>query len=435
MNRDSALHRGPKLFIILAIQGSRLEDVFMSFKTVVRRLFKFVLYGALIVASAVVIALFSFWLELGSEETLPTPTGPYAVGRTNFHWVDSQRIDSLSPEPHTKRELVVWLWYPASKSESDTPVAYDRAEWESETTDQVGFLLGNFFWRDGADIHAHSIRNGNLATTQTRYPVILMKSGIGAMATDYTTLAEDLASHGYIVAGSDAPYSTYLVVFPDGRTIERTAEGNPGEAPYLSEHRDRVLNRLVGIWAEDCRFVLDRLEHLNSADSSSQFWNRLDMQSVGIFGHSFGGATAAQFCADDPRCKAGVNVDGAPYGSVIKTGLPKPFMFLLADHKEERDTVSMVIKSNIQTIYNSSPDEHLWISLRGAAHFNFSDKPFQNEVLMSRLSGATGSIGGRRGVEVASACLRTFFDRHLKGQSTHAIRDLAEVYPEVRFEK
>jgi hypothetical protein len=110
-------------------------------------------------------------------------------------------------------------------------------------------------------------------------------------------------------------------------------------------------------------------------------------------------------------------------------------MFLLAEHSDESDSVSMQIKSNIETIYNSAPDEHIWISLRGAKHFNFSDTPFQNEFLVSRIFGATGSIGGRRGLEVASACLRTFFDEHLKGQSPSSIRELPNKYPEVRFEK
>lgn len=407
----------------------------MNIMKIFKRLFKIFFYSVITVIAIIVIALFSFWLELKFEVTLPAPTGDLAVGRTTFHWVDGSRTDSLSPKPYTKRELVVWMWYPAAKTKSDSRVDYLPAEWEKAINEQVGFVLRNFFSRDGAKIHPHSFQNAKLSDAQTKYPIILLKSGIGTMATDYTTFAEDLASHGYIVVGTDAPYSTWLVVFPDGRVVRRTAEGNPGEAEYPSEYRNRVLNRLIGIWSEDTRFVLNKLEQLNTIDSSSQFWGHLDIQSVGVFGHSFGGATAAQFCLDDPRCKAGADVDGAPYGSVIQKGINKPFLFLLADHSDESDSVSMQIKSNIETIYNSSPDEHIWISLRGAKHFNFSDTPFQSEVLASRIFGATGSIGGRRGLEVASVCLRTFFDEHLKGQSPSLIRGLPNKFPEVRFEK
>jgi len=41
---------------------------------------------------------------------------------------------------------------------------------------------------------------------------------------NYSTLAEDLASHGYVVVAFDAPYRTGQVVFPDGRVIARTPE-------------------------------------------------------------------------------------------------------------------------------------------------------------------------------------------------------------------
>lgn len=128
-------------------------------------------------------------------------------------------------------------------------------------------------------------------------------------------------------------------------------------------------------------------------------------------------------------------MDGAPYGTVIHEGLRKPFMFLLGDHGDELDSMSAKIKSNIETIYNSWPSEHYWITIQGAKHFNFSDRPLQSEVLMSRVSGATGSIGGDRGLEVASTCLRTFFAVHLKGQPPTLIHKLPSDYPEARLER
>ena len=34
--------------------------------------------------------------------TLPAPTGPYAVGRTSFDWIDDSRFDPLAPHPGPK---------------------------------------------------------------------------------------------------------------------------------------------------------------------------------------------------------------------------------------------------------------------------------------------------------------------------------------------
>jgi predicted dienelactone hydrolase len=41
------------------------------------------------------------------------------------------------------------------------------------------------------------------------------------LTIDFTTLAEDLASHGYVVVGFDAPYRTFVVVLPDNRVVIR----------------------------------------------------------------------------------------------------------------------------------------------------------------------------------------------------------------------
>src|SRR4029077_16770939 len=121
----------------------------------------------------------------------------------------------------------------------------------------------------------------------------------------------------------DAPYRAFVVAFPDGRVIRRLPENNPelciGRA---SEEQARCVNRFLTAWTADIGYVLDRLGQLNTSDPSRRFTERLDLTRVGIFGHSFGGAKAAQFCSRDPRCKAGIDVDGSLHGSVIQSGIP-----------------------------------------------------------------------------------------------------------------
>jgi len=98
------------------------------------------------------------------------------------------------------------------------------------------------------------------------------------------------------------------------------------------------------------------------------------MTRVGVFGHSFGGAAAALFCHEDSRCKAGIDLDGAPHGSVIQAGIDRPFMFLLSDHSHESDPEGSQIGANIHSIYDRlPPDGRAFIEIRGANHFLFSD--------------------------------------------------------------
>src|SRR5436309_727411 len=60
----------------------------------------------------------ALWLEHGTEVTLPAPMGPFAVGRTIYSWADDGASDPLAPVSGTRRELLVWIWYPAAAGQS-----------------------------------------------------------------------------------------------------------------------------------------------------------------------------------------------------------------------------------------------------------------------------------------------------------------------------
>jgi predicted dienelactone hydrolase len=254
---------------------------------------------------------------------------------------------------------------------------------------------------------------------------------------NYSTLAEDLASHGYVVVGFDAPYRTNAVVFPDGRTMNRAPENNPELClGQRGEDQARCVDRLLAAWSADIAFVLDQLERLNTSDASGRFTGRLDLTRLGIFGHSFGGAAAAQFCHDDSRCKAAIDVDGAPHGSVIQAGLRQPFMFLLSDHGEASDPASGQIMANIQSIYDRlPPDRRLRVTIRGANHFLFSDDGalLKSHIVLRTLR-AMGILGidGRRQLAVTAYCVRRFFDAYLKGSAVSRLEISSPLYPEIQ---
>jgi len=378
----------------------------------------------------------SLWLEHRTELTLPTPTGPSAVGRAIFDWTDDANMDTLAPVPGTKRELLVWIWYPsvAGQAMADDYVPPPlRAEVERD----LGPLLGGLLTRDLSKVRPHSIRNADVSPQQQPYPVVIMRAGASAEVWNYSTLAEDLASHGYVVVSFDAPYRTNVVAFPDGRVMRRRPENNPEVcAGQEQSQRDRCVNKVLTAWTGDIAFVLDQLERLNTSDASGKFKGRLDMTRVGVFGHSFGGATAAQFCNDDSRCKAGIDVDGQPFGSVIQAGLHQPFMFLLSDHSRESDPETRQIKANIHSIYDRLPaGRRLQIVIRGANHFLFSDDGalLKSHIVMRTLR-AFGVVGidGRRQLAVTAYCLRTFFDTYLKGGTVTPLKISSPLYPEIR---
>src|SRR5207253_2420173 len=115
--------------------------------------------------------------------------------RATYDW----RNQSATPRPLDPQapssELVGWVWYPAAKG-SGNALPYLPAEWlrVMQAGQRLPFSL---LTRDLARVHSHSV-SGSVARQPGAYPVLIMRGGLGAKTLDYTTLAEELASHGYI---------------------------------------------------------------------------------------------------------------------------------------------------------------------------------------------------------------------------------------------
>jgi hypothetical protein len=140
-------------------------------------------------------------------------------------------------------------------------------------------------------------------------------------------------------------------------------------------------------------------------------WESLDIRLVGQRRSSF---------ANDSRCKAGIDVDGAPIGAVVEQGLTQPFMFLMSEHGQGGDTDAerRLVGDNIRSIYSRLPsDRRAWITILGANHFGFSDDGalLKSPILTAVLHGiGIIPLNGRRQLRITSHCISTFFDVHLR---------------------
>jgi hypothetical protein len=356
------------------------------------------------------------WVAHGRAVTLPAPAGPYAVGRTAYDWVDAARPDPFALG--TSRELLVWVWYPAAPAPGAAPAPYMSPAWAGLRASGVGALL----YQRADRVHTHAVAGAPLAPARARYPVLILEPGLGRNPIDYTTLAEDLASRGYIVAGI-FPTDSTDVLFPDGRVVRSVNAARDGMVP----------DQLIGVWAGDVRFVLDRLATLN-ATTGERFAGHLDLDHLGVFGHSFGGATAAEFCRLDARCQAGADLDGTPYGAVARTGLPQPFLFIDGDEDAtgscNADCAAQ--RQGTATIVRSAPTGHFELIVSGAHHFNFTDLAVTFFPL-GRPVGLIGPIDGARGLRITAAYLAAFFDRYLQQAAAPLLNGPSPAYPEVRF--
>jgi predicted dienelactone hydrolase len=362
-------------------------------------------------------------------QVLPTPSGTLAVGRMELDWTDPTRIDPLAEQANPPRELAIWVWYPARAEASQNTAPYFPPAWaQARNKDQgIGILIERKLTR----IQTHSYENAPLAEAQPDYPVLIMEPGLGPAIPDYTVLAENLASHGYIVVGINPTYSSNLVVFPDGRVVFRSNKGTiPDNATFAQA--EQLGNSLISVWVKDVIFVMNQLEKVN-ASPASPFYQHLELDHMGVFGHSFGGATAIIVCQQDPRCKAGANLDGTPFGSGTSAPIPVPFLLMSEDYSTGCDQNCTKFR---QTANLGQPGAIYDLSIKGTRHFNFSDLPLRQIQAVRplfRLAHLIGSIDPARGEEITNAYLVAFFDRYLKNTDAGLLNGPSPQNPEVQF--
>jgi len=170
------------------------------------------------VVSPAAIAFFAFTIVFHGEAKLPVLASLPVVATKNI--LPARTVKGrplLAPTPGTKRELLVWIWYPAAGRQSLVTDDYLPARLRLKPKDAGGGNIWTLLTRDASKIRGHSAADPGVSPEERAYPVVIMRAGGSAGVLNYSTLAEDLASHGYVVVGFDVPYRTSLVVFPDGQ--------------------------------------------------------------------------------------------------------------------------------------------------------------------------------------------------------------------------
>jgi predicted dienelactone hydrolase len=326
---------------------------------------------------------------------LPAPTGPHPVGTTSLHLTDESRQDPWVPEAGA-RELMVSLWYPA-KSRSERWARYVTPK-ESELLLASAGITGV-----PPDVLSRTRTNAytDVKPAGGRRPLVVLSPGMGWLRTSLTSLAEELASRGYVVAAIDHTYETHATTFPDGRVTTCAAcLLEIEEFPTLA----------VESRARDVSFVLDELTRSPMIDRSR----------IAMAGMSLGGASVGETMLTDPRVRAGINLDGTNFKPFPESGLSRPFMFFGSPGEEP----SWVRDWERLTGWKR------WLAVTGSVHPSFTDY----DMLMNQVGVDLGSaLPGTRSVVITRAYVHAFFDLHLRGTPQPLLEQPSTDYPEVRF--
>ncbi len=330
---------------------------------------------------------------------LAAPTGPSAVGRVELALTDAARVDPLATDGR-RRELAVWIWYPTAKGNAAATAPYLPKAW-ADAANNINGAAGVLF-QDNNAVRTNSIASAPLEGKSP--PVVVLMPGLGPSIAEYTELAEDLASHGYAVVGINPTGSSQVVGFPDGHLVYATPQGGIAETNIDAWYA--TASRLVGVWVDDASFVVSTLA------KSPPALGALDFSHVAYVGHSLGGNASFEVCSHDSRCVGAVDLDGAIFSQVRRTGLKVPGLILQANDKVPCDAFCQRRKEDFKALTMTGPVRDFAVA--GAEHYNFTD----SSVLFTpvgHIVGLLGSIDGARGVLITRDVVRAFLDQSIRG--------------------
>ncbi|MFD2079751.1 alpha/beta hydrolase family protein [Actinopolymorpha cephalotaxi] len=370
----------------------------------------------------------------GVRLRLPAPTGPHPVGHTTWYLVDRSRRDPWDGTVPV-RELMATVFYPARSVRRHPP-----APQLSPATAAVFGALGPYQHPglppagvDWAATMTHAHRDA--PAVPVRRPVLLYSPGGGDPRGFGAGLAQDLASHGFVVVTVDHPGDALVVEFPGttdfrGDVIRTTAfREDPRSNPA-------TFATMIATRIADLRFVLDQVEVLAAGGNPDAGGRALppglaravDQRRIGVYGHSAGGTTAAQTAYDDRRAGAAIDLEGyldhpgeqpgepGPLFPVAEYGVNRPLLLWGTDGFPDRAGMERAWR-----VVLAHPGG--WTTrreLHDAAHWAFTDfAAFAPQLQQAGLMTAAartdlvGAIEPARSVPAVRTGVREFFVRHL----------------------
>ena len=181
------------------------------------------------------------------------------------------------------------------------------------------------FWypidRIGSEI-LYDISGAPVSTAQQDYPVLIFSHGAFGVRMSNASTFRELASHGYIVASIDHTYQAFYTAFSNGESILVSTKflNDAMKVQTDSLPLDETLeitHDWLDVRTSDIGFLIDSLK-TSELDRTGKLLNgHMDLTKIGLFGHSLGGAAAAQLCRERDDIKSAIVIDGTMIGDII----------------------------------------------------------------------------------------------------------------------
>lgn len=370
---------------------------------VVNRIFSLLVLTACVLVPTVLLPFHS----------LPEPTGSFNVGTLVTDFTDENRVETLSKETGKLREIAVQFWYPTDREGSK--VQYD-------------------------------INGAPVSTLQESYPVLIFSHGAFGMRMSNASTCRELASHGYIVASIDHTYHSFYTSFSDGRSVLVNNDFlNEAIGAQLGDLPTDKVYEITHDWLDlrtaDIELVIDSLKAGELGAAGELLNGHMDLNKIGLFGHSLGGAASAQVSRDRDEVKAAIVIDGTMIGDITglsednkdiitKESFTKPLMLMYGSLYEKAEAKETSYLPNINA-FNNAADAAYSLCIKDSGHLNFTDLPRLSPYLSKKLG--VGTVDAYECIKTVNDYTLAFFNRHIKEQ-TSPLLDGTKVINGVEFD-
>jgi dienelactone hydrolase len=251
------------------------------------------------------------------------------------------------------RDLVVELWYPASGDATGAGqelIDFPIVDADATSLEGLVDLASDACVRK----QTNSAAAPQLADISGPLPTVVFSHCHGCARFSSFSLAERLASHGFLVAAVDHPGSTLF--------------------DQLTDSLPPIDVATLELRSQDVVRVIDELLDPGAMSLPVEFVGLADADRLGVFGHSFGSVTTGKVLQDDPRPRAGVAI-AAPIENPLLPGvtvaaISEPLLMIVAvEDNSITEFGNMAIRQNF-----SDANAPAWkIEFADTGHFAFSD--------------------------------------------------------------
>jgi dienelactone hydrolase len=336
--------------------------------------------------------------------SLPAPSGPQTVGTLVVDWTDTEREETWTGDPDDLRRVVVQFWYPARPTPVRVPAPYVLR------FPQLRESLDRLWSRPFPTMTTNAALEPEPLPADLPAPVVLFSHGLNSSRTLYTALAEDLASHGYIVALIDHPHWGPGVAFENGRTVGFD-DSMPGMEALGADRLDERVQDGIATMTEDQAFVARMLPAMRTDRRvrMRQLGRLMDLDRVAVAGHAMGGMAAVRAAYTYRSFRTAATLDGYAWSvaGISTLGSPatpsaKPLLVLLSGGELRGDSLAFA-RRHLDAFRAPSV-----VRLARTRPGSVTDVGFLNPG-----THATEDAAAHRRV---CDTLRAFFDEHLRGR-------------------